>query len=420
MAALVRRDLALFFRDRRAVVITLAVPIALASLIGTVFGGAGDRAVTRVSLQLVDEDGSDTSRELAALLAGDPALEVVPAAAGAAREAVRRGRAATALILPPAFGEEAGRALFGAGDPPDVQLLRDPSRQAEAAVVRGVVTQHVMAAVSRRAFSPEGARAQASDALASLDGADLDPVERDRLQRLLEGVRDYYGDPSGAAPARRALTLPFVLEDEAVTSARGLTYDGYAHAFGGMAVQFVLFLALDSGVALLADRRRGIWDRLRAAPLSRATLLASRAASGALLALVVLTAVFAFGAVVFGVRVRGSVTGFAAVVAATALMASSFGLLVAALGRTPEATRGLAIFAALVLTMLGGAWFPAFLFPPWMQKATLAVPTRWAMDGLDAMTWRGLGLDAAVGPVAVLLGFAVLFGAVAYARFGWE
>lgn len=48
------------------------------------------------------------------------------------------------------------------------------------------------------------------------------------------------------------------------------------------------------------------------------------------------------------------------------------------------------------------------------------VPARWAVDGLDAMTWRGLGLRGAVAPTCVLLGFAAAFGALAVARFRWD
>jgi len=41
------------------------------------------------------------------------------------------------------------------------------------------------------------------------------------------------------------------------------------------------------------------------------------------------------------------------------------------------------------------------------------------MDGLDAMTWRGLGFSSALAPIAVLLFFALLFGVVAVTRFRW-
>jgi ABC-type multidrug transport system permease subunit len=76
--------------------------------------------------------------------------------------------------------------------------------------------------------------------------------------------------------------------------------------------------------------------------------------------------------------------------------------------------------AVLMMVMLGGAWVPAFVFPGWLQQATKIVPVRWAVDGLDAMTWRGLGLAGAAVPILVLLGFAAIFGAVAATRFRWE
>jgi ABC-2 type transport system permease protein len=114
------------------------------------------------------------------------------------------------------------------------------------------------------------------------------------------------------------------------------------------------------------------------------------------------------------------VIGFIGVAIAFSLLTASFGLLIAALGRTPEATRGLAIFATLVLVMLGGAWVPTFIFPPWLQTLSLFVPTRWAVDGLDAMTWRGLGIDAAIAPIGVMLAFSAVFAALAGWRFDWE
>jgi ABC-2 type transport system permease protein len=149
-------------------------------------------------------------------------------------------------------------------------------------------------------------------------------------------------------------------------------------------------------------------------------LLGSRAASAALTSMFVLLVLFAFARVVLGVRIQGSGAGFVGVCLAFSLMAGTFGLLIAALGKTPEATRGLAIFATLLMVMLGGAWVPTFVFPQWLQKVALIMPARWAMDGLDSTTWRGLGFSAAAGPIAALVGFAIVFGGLAWTRFRWE
>jgi ABC-2 type transport system permease protein len=217
-----------------------------------------------------------------------------------------------------------------------------------------------------------------------------------------------------------AFSLPFATEAVESTGRTDRPYNGYAHSFAGMGVQFILFMGIEVGVGVLLARRLGLWKRLRAAPLSRGLLLGSHIASGAITALVLLAIIYAAAIGIFHVRIDGSVAGFVGIAIAFALLTSSFGLLIAAIGKTPEATRGLAIFATLVMVMLGGAWVPSFVFPPWLQTASLVVPTRWAVDGLDAMTWRGLGFDAAIAPIAVLLAFSVLFAAIAVWRFDWE
>ena len=224
-----------------------------------------------------------------------------------------------------------------------------------------------------------------------------------------------------AALARpSAFSLPFTTEAVESTARTDRPYNGYAHSFAGMGVQFILFMGIEVGVGVLLARRLGLWKRLRAAPLSRSLLLGSHIASGAITALVLLAIIYAAAIGIFHVRIDGSVAGFVGIAIAFALLTSSFGLLIAAIGKTPEATRGLAIFATLVMVMLGGAWVPSFVFPPWLQTASLVVPTRWAVDGLDAMTWRGLGFDAAIAPIAVLLAFSALFAAIAIWRFDWE
>jgi ABC-2 type transport system permease protein len=209
--------------------------------------------------------------------------------------------------------------------------------------------------------------------------------------------------------------MPFGTRDQAMSS--GPKYNGYAHSFAGMSVQFILFMGLDAGISILLARRQGLWNRLLAAPISVATVLAARAISTTLIALGVLAFVYLVGGLFFKVSIAGSALGFVGVAISFAFFTAMFGLFVAAFGKTPEATRSLATFATLIMVMLGGAWVPAFIFPQWLQTATLAVPTRWAVDGLDAMTWRGLGLAAALPTMGVLLGFSLLFGGFALWQF---
>ncbi len=204
-----------------------------------------------------------------------------------------------------------------------------------------------------------------------------------------------------------------------MTTAQNVPYNGYAHSFAGMTTQFILLAGIDAGILLLMARERGIWQRLRSAPLSKAEFLLARTIATMLISLFQFTLIYT-AAIAFGVHIGGSVLGFAALAVALCLLNATFGLMLASIGGSAAATRGIAVLATLVLVMAGGAWVPSFVFPKWLQQASLVLPTRWAVDGLDAMTWRGLGLHAAAAPVAVLGATAILFLAIAIWRFRWE
>ncbi len=421
--ALIRKDIQLFFADRRALLMSFAIPIAIGSFFGYVLGGQNEGNQGKISVLVVDQDGSAISREISSRLSGEKALDVKAATPSDARAAVRKGTATVAVMIPANFGRDAGAAFFGPQQKPEIAVLFDPSHAAERAMVTGILAGDVMQAVSKEMFTGPTGRQMAKDSLARVEqNRDLPEAYKRPLEDLLRSVDRWnqQSDQSAGGGLSRGLTMPYTTREEAVTAHRNTRYNGYAHAFAGMVVQFVLFLGIDVGIGLLQQRQRGLWKRFRAAPLSRGILLGSRAVSAAILAFFVVQVNFLFARLVFGVRVEGSMLGFLGVSAAFALMTAGFGMLVASLGKTPEATRGLSVFATLLVVMLGGAWIPMFLFPQWLQKVTLVVPTRWAMDGFEAMTWRGLGLEAALLPMAVLLLFAAVFGTLAVARFRWE
>ena len=382
--ALVRKDLTLHFSNRRAVIMSIVAPILIAAFFGSLFGDKAAKPAN-IPIAITDLDHSAVSIKLVAAMRADTALVVSVASADEALAQVRAGKQRAAVVLPSGFGAGAGSALMRGSPKPEIVLHFDPSQAMVMPLVRGLLAQHAMQALG--------------DVLAGGSGGSA---------------------TAGASAGGPSFSVPFATRQVEAGVKPEVRYNSYAHSFAGMGVQFILLIGVDIGMGLLLMRRLGLWKRLRAAPITRTTLLGSRIASAALIALIVFAVIYAVAFVAFGVRVEGSWIGFVAVLVAFALLAASFGLLIAALGRTPEATRGLAILATLLLVMLGGAWVPSFTFPAWLQTASLFVPTRWAIDGLDAMTWRGLGLQAAVLPVVVMLGFSAAFTALAVQRFEWD
>jgi len=435
--ALLHKDLVLYFSNRRSVIMSIAAPILIAAFFGSLFGGTDSKPAS-IPVAITDLDHSELSMKIVAAMRADGALTVSDASEAEALAQVKAGALRASVTLPAGFGASAGRAMFGGAEKPVIVLNHDPSQSMVLPLVRGLLAQHVMENVNQSVFSTSSPMLKQMRAQVT-ENAQLPAARRAELVAMFDSIARVQATDTaaGAEPAASeasaastgsttvaskggGFSVPFATREVEASASTEIHYNSYSHSFAGMGVQFILLMGVDMAVGLLTMRRLGLWKRLRAAPLSRSKLLGSRIASTALIALIVFSVIYAVAFAFFKVRVEGSVIGFVAVLVAFALLTASFGLLIAALGKTPEATRGLAILATLLLVMLGGAWVPSFIFPQWLQTASLFVPTRWAIDGLDAMTWRGLGLDAAVLPVLVMLGFTAVFGALAIARFEWE
>src|SRR5664279_1240993 len=183
-SALVRKDLVLYFSNRRALVMSIAAPIVIAAFFGSIFGGGGDKP-SRIAIAFVDHDRSALSQSIARSIRTDPAFDVKEADEAAAIALAREGQVRAAIVLPAGFGEQAPRALMAGGPKPAIAVHFDPSQATAMTLVRGLLTQHVMKAIGE-----------------SLGGG-------------------------GAS----AFSLPFTTEAVATTASTDRPYNSYAHSF---------------------------------------------------------------------------------------------------------------------------------------------------------------------------------------------
>jgi ABC-2 type transport system permease protein len=425
--ALLRNDVRIYLTDRRAVIVGVFVPILIAAFFGYVFGGNGrSEEAGKIPIAVVDEDQSGVSRAITVDLGKESLLAVQVMTRSQAEERVRAGKVQVAAIMPAGFGDAAIRALFSGRMRPQVDLLIDPSQSMSSRVVEGLMAQYSMQEITREAFSGAAGQAALTESLARVDRASAAEIpERAELKALLDAAsklnaRLASSDGASTSGIQRGLSLPYVIATSRITSSQSTPYNGYAHSFAGMTVQFILFAGIDAGVLLLLTRERGIWQRIRSAPLSKPQFLFARTLATTLISLFQFALIYTAAILIFGVRVSGSVPGFILLAISFCLLNAAFGLMLASIGRSASATRGFAMVVTLLLVMLGGAWVPSFVFPKWLQEASLAAPTRWAIDGLDAVTWRGQGLGAAVLPVIVLGATAAICLIIAIWRFRWE
>ena len=130
--------------------------------------------------------------------------------------------------------------------------------------------------------------------------------------------------------------------------------------------------------------------------------------------------VFAAGAVLFDLRVRGEVVALVPLVLAFAACLVLLGVAATAVFRTAQQANAFAIVGMVLFGALGGAFVPYEVLPGWAKSVAPATPTYWAMRGFRSVILDGQGIGGVVLPVAVLLGAAVVFGLVALRRFRFD
>lgn len=370
---LARKDWRLFWADRRAAVMCFVVPVVLASAFGTIFARPAAGGGTKLSVLVVAEDDGPFTRRVAAELLASPRLDAREAPLAEAHAAAAERRA-VAVVLPRGFEELKHWQPGGAAAArPELLLLSHASATSERQMAEGVVTEAVMKRVTR------------------------------------EALADVLTGDEGLAP-------PFRIEARSASPHPGARFNSYAHSFCGMTLQYLLFWGMESGLLLLRERQRGVWARVRAAAVPLASVIAGKALATALIALLQVCCTFGVGYLAFGVRIDGSVLGFALLAATACALAAATGLLVAAVGGTEARARNVSILVILGVSMLGGLWVPAFLLPAWARELSLALPTTWALRGFETVTWQGGGFWAALPSAGAVAGFAAALLAAAAVR----
>jgi ABC-2 type transport system permease protein len=419
--AIVRTHLARLRRDRAAFVLAFVVPIVFFSIFAGIFGGTRGGGTRRITLAVVDEDGSERSRLLVRALRSEKGLAIVsgraPQGSGSetpfdratAEAAVRAGDLPVALVIPRGFGQTP--IQFGGSEArPKLELLADSSDPVAPQVVSGLL-QGIVATAMPEALARTG--------MEELDrwGGGLTPEQRAKME---EGLRVLRGRGTSAAPSSGAAAGLVAVE---VKDILGETKKNPTSALlaAGLGVMFLLFSAAGAGGALIEEAESGTLDRILSTRVSMGRLLLGKAVYLCLVAMTQLTIMFVWGELFFGVEWHRHLAGFFLMTAATAAAASCFGLVLAALSRSRMQLVALSNLLILAMSALGGSMVPRYILSETVQKLGLVTINAWAIDGFMKVFWRDEPLTHLWPQLAVLAGASlVLFAAARRLARRWD
>jgi ABC-2 type transport system permease protein len=445
---LVRKDFLNFFRNKAAVSLTFAVPFAMIYLFGQIFGvNRKDSGPTGFPLAVVNASSEPTAAALVAALRTEKSFRLVteftlpdktkrPLAEADLRPLMQAPGAPFrfALVIPP---DAVGGGALGL----KLKLLSNPRNEIETQTVNGLLQKTIFSnvpqllgqslqAAAKKALGDERlARFNTGIATAVGTAFDLDPAA---VQKEIEA--GHFGLSRLTAPSASSVTAPSGTEKETTSAAADffskivkveteqvvgakVKNPQATGLVGGWAIQFLLFALSASAASLFRERDAGLFQRLLAAPLTRAHILWSKFLYGVILGLVQLVVLFVASSWLYGIDVLPHLGLLAVVCIFAAAACTSFGMLIAALAPSPEAASGLATFLIMLMSALGGAWFPISLMPEFIQQFSKLTLVYWSMEGFSAVLWAGHGLVQILPLLGILGGITAAVMSIAVWRF---
>jgi ABC-2 type transport system permease protein len=212
---------------------------------------------------------------------------------------------------------------------------------------------------------------------------------------------------------------PVVLESSSLAAEGPAQNNGMdAKQFSpGMMLQFALAGLLTAAQVIVNERKGRVLQRLLTTATSRVDILLGHYLS-------ILTLIFAqfillivFGQLFLGLPYLAQPLATLIVALAAAICIAALGLLIGIFAKSNEQAIIFAMIPMFVFSGLGGAWMPLEFTGKAFQAIGHLSPVAWGMDGFKSILAGGQGLAGIWLPAAALLGYAVLFFALAVWKF---
>jgi ABC-type multidrug transport system permease subunit len=174
------------------------------------------------------------------------------------------------------------------------------------------------------------------------------------------------------------------------------------------------------GYLIVEMRTKKLVKRLLATPMRKGDFLASFVLMRAFFVLVEVPVLFAFGWLVFGVRIAGSIPLLLGVGMLGALTFAGVGVLVASRADNVQTVGGLMNLVMMPMFIGSGIFFSTDRFPEVLQPLIKALPLTALNDAMRAVVNEGAGPVAIAPQLGLMAAVGVLSFAIALRIFRWR
>jgi ABC-type multidrug transport system permease subunit len=225
-------------------------------------------------------------------------------------------------------------------------------------------------------------------------------------------------DLNGASLLSREGALPGYLNWHESSAAGVATapnaFDQYVPGFG---ITFLLIsMLMGIGMGLIDERDWGTLQRLRISGANIQSVLAGKLGCRFIVGFLQMAILLGVGWALFGISLGRTPVTLLLPTAAIAFAAVAFSLVIACIARTRDSVMPIGAVAAMVMSAIGGCWWPVDFEPAWIRSLAQVLPTTWTMEAYNNLMIRQTIAASAVSPSAItaaLGAFYLVVGMVA-------
>ena len=378
------KDLLIIARDRGSWMTLLVTPLVVIVVTSFALAPVYKGGSLHSTLLVTDHDAGSIGRALVGTLKSNPNISVQDASDSESRTLKRGSQTyAASLVIPPDFSS---RVM--SGQTSQLTVYEDPNSTTSGPFLKGMID----GAVTRYSAVEVAARVAVDQTLKAAPAASAQAVAGRAVST------------AGAQMADQPIKTD-------VRTAAGLkplnTFDIQTPGF---AVMFLLFGVMIGAEGLLEERDSGTLGRLLVAPIAKSAIMGGKLAAQFTVSITQITLLFAIGHFAFGMDLGGSLPGLALIVVMTAYTATTFGLLLASIARTRRQASAIGILTILLMSALGGSWWPLDIVPDFMQKLGHITINAWSLDGIRGLILHGQGFSDILPEAGVLF----IYGTVCF------
>lgn len=426
---LVIKEILRFINEKTAMLLTFIVPVVLIIIFGNIFGGHGGTR-GKANLILVNQSESELAKLIEAKLDSSASLRIIkdystensetriPYTEETAKDHIEKGKISAAIVLPEGFFTDTSSSL-------KFKFYYDPKNEIESALIQGAIQETVMSQVggiipvlmmrkAKKELGDKNFLSFSNDIKKTVSrnfGVNIDSLNfwQDNLEeRMLKTTAE-----NDSANVFKELVE---FESKQLVGV-DVSNPGLARSVGGVAIMFLLFTLTAVANSFFEEKSEGTLKRLLCMPVKRSQILWSKYIYSMLLGIIQLLVLFTSAWMIFGLDIFSNFLNLFIVIIASAAAAVSFGMIITTFAKSINQANGMSTLLILLMSAIGGAWFPIFLLPDWMQSLAKGTLTYWSVEGFIQVLWRGADFSAIAFNILILFSIAVIINFYSLIRF---